>query len=93
MEARYIDANRLIEVFDRNFTPGMVDVLKQYVDMQPTADVLPVVRGEWTFVDEDPEMGENGVECRKCSKCGYEFVEEVGKFPKFCPNCFAKNEV
>lgn len=42
--ARYIDADRLLLVLEKNFghTSG-AEVMKDLIDMQPTADVQPIV--------------------------------------------------
>ena len=55
----------------------------------PSADVQPVVHGEWVDGGVDG-VGACGIEYRynKCSVCGYEY-----SFPmkyKFCPNCGAR---
>lgn len=45
--ARYIDADRLLQVLETNFShTGAAATLKQLIDNQPTADVVEVVRCE-----------------------------------------------
>lgn len=47
-----------------------------------TADVAPVVHGQWNIMD--------GAKTRRiCSKCRWD-VPEYGKFLSYCPNCGAK---
>ena len=58
------------------------------VEKIPSADVQPVVHGEWVDGGVDG-VGACGIEYRynKCSVCGYEY-----SFPmkyNFCPNCGA----
>jgi hypothetical protein len=78
---RLIDAERLIEVFDKNLMPSMVETLKQYVDMQPTVDAAPVVHAEW---DEDG----------KCTVCGsyapFPCLASTYYKSCYCHNCGAK---
>ena len=74
---RYVDADALIQL-------GLQDGAYEYVSVQeieefPTADVAPVVHGEWI-----PEPFGYG-ECSVChTKTGNRFAE------KFCHNCGAK---
>jgi hypothetical protein len=70
--ARYIDADRLIEVFDRNLMPSVASTLKQYVDAQPTVDAAPV----WISVkDRLPEKFKPVIVCREDGK-GQPIVEQ-----------------
>lgn len=86
--ARYIEAERLLLVLEKNFGhTGGADTLKQLIDMQPTDDVAPVKHGEWI---------ESDIPCEKyvCSACGggcwyYDYQGEVAK-SRYCPNCGAK---
>ena len=62
------------------------------VEKIPSADVQPVVHGEWVDGGVDG-VGACGIEYRynKCSVCGYEY-----SFPmkyKFCPNCGARMDM
>ena len=63
--------------------------IEQEVQKIPSADVQPVVHGEWVDGGVDG-VGACDIEYRynKCSVCGYEY-----SFPmkyNFCPNCGAK---
>lgn len=78
--SRPIDADRLKEVFKRNFCT--VDVFEQIIDAQPTIDL--VTRGEWIL----KHIGHGHYfECSVCytNPCIY-----VTEDTKFCPNCGAK---
>lgn len=83
--AEYIDKGTAIakltalEVTEPNAT--MADAKRVLADM-PTADVAPVVHGQWNNMD--------GYKTRKvCSECDWD-VPEYGKFYSYCPNCGAK---
>ncbi len=61
---RLIDADRLKAVIDKNFVPSIAKMLKNYVDIQPTADAWISVQKslpdefdevEITFVNRNPE--------------------------------------
>ena len=99
---RYIDAEGLIEAikapsfYDTN-QPDFISL----VNDQPTADVAPVVRGEW-IVDEcdttDAVPSWSWVDFH-CSVCGANHVLEDGQYDwcreveipyNYCPNCGAK---
>lgn len=58
----------------------------------PTADVAPVVHGEWLFIA-------NGVEDPECSVCGwavlsrdFEYRSGLPPYHKYCGHCGAKME-
>ena len=55
-------------------------------DRFPTADVVPVVRGEWA------RTADGYVKCSCCdSKFAHEFLYIFGRgYPKYCPFCGAK---
>jgi len=64
---------------------------QQYVELQPAADVEPVVRGEWK---DGIDFDEQNV--YMCSVCKEPYILESGT-PKenkynFCPNCGAHME-
>ena len=64
-------------------------MFKNHLDMAPTADAVPVVRGEWIRMDETQAL--LSVEW-KCSQCGQEIrVDGIltanGAGWKYCPNC------
>lgn len=55
------------------------------IDSIPTADVAPVVHGEWR------ENGLNGFAYALiCSKCGYIDGYPFNDNSRYCPNCGAK---
>ncbi len=90
--ARYIDADRLNSVLDKNFGhTGGAEVAKQLLDDAPTADVKEVVRGVWTRQDDTQAL--LSVQW-KCSQCGQiiqvdGILTAIGAGWKFCPNCGA----
>ena len=84
--ARYIDFDRLKEVIHRNMACG--DALDQIIDIQPTEDVRPVVRGKWKKYCI-PRGGEQHYICSNCNE--YVNFGQWGDFYvkdfKYCPHC------
>lgn len=88
--SRYIDA----DAFKRNnadllhcdFPHICEDTLEEIIDCEPTADVAPVVHGEWKG---KPIAGYCTV---RCSVCGSAFLDNDGRW-KYCPNCGAKMDL
>ena len=86
--SKYIDATLLKAEFTGNFvdTSYSPEFIKAIIDGQPTADVAPVVHGQWI------NKGEYAV----CTECGgrsgtqYNGVEPIPLMTQFCPNCGAK---
>lgn len=90
---RYIDADALMKVIREHDYPlrshfnstdnGMFTIgIQQAVDGAPTADVVPVVRGEWI-----PKTGR-----AMCSVCADECWADSALEYAYCPNCGAKME-
>lgn len=89
--ARYIDADKLKEDLEEARAAGMIDMYSceqrecnfdeaiECVDIQPTADVQPVVHGKWSRLSF-------GVTAQICSVC--ENLASI-KF-NYCPNCGAR---
>ena len=81
MAERYIDANALKQKAQKlscgwdEYEAGKESVIN-LIDFAPTADVEPVVRGEWT--------DRGSLSCR-CSECGCKSNRESPR----CPNCGA----
>lgn len=91
--AEYIDKERLREVVHRNIAGG--DSFDQLIDMQPTADVKPIVHAHWDVIDQGREGDECFVhvwETLRCSNCGMERETEDGYMPEYCEGCGAKME-
>ena len=89
---RYIDANkaRNIENLD-NYGAfalgiGTISDVQEVLDDAPTADVAPVVRGEWVGVAH----GRGGHECSKCRGYAPSFQNGAEYLSSYCPNCGAK---
>ena len=94
-ERRFIDANNLIEEIReercyncRNFKDmkcdycGTADYIYMIEDM-PTADVAPVVHGQWETNSDRPDS----LICSVC-KCGFDMWKHDPH--NYCPNCGAK---
>lgn len=99
---RYIDAEKLAndiyrawELWEKKGEDCYLfaDVITPMLVGQPTADVQPVVKGEWI------EDGEGEIYCSKCGKYTYDRHDEIKEFdgktvialcyPRFCGNCGA----
>ena len=66
-------------------------MFKNHLDMAPTADAVPVVRGEWK---RDIGDRHSSGEYRYCTACGGNAFHLYGMIRnyKYCPNCGAKME-
>lgn len=92
--ADYIEREALLErlAFKRDFEkyprhkyPGLESAIAQVLKA-PTADVAPVVHGEW--VDREDYYLEMGM---TCSACGNRVFREDGSADfNYCPNCGVK---
>jgi len=71
--------NGFSDTYDKSCIIGLIDE-------EPTADVVPVVRGEWA------RTADGYVKCSCCdSKFAPEFLYIFGRgYPKYCPFCGAK---
>ena len=85
--SRLIDADALKAHIDKlpalpdgNFA-GTHSALKALINMQPTIDAVPVVRGKWRLYSPLTDTYE-------CDKCGYQVIDESFR-TNFCPNCGA----
>lgn len=80
--SRYIDADAYKNVLEKLRHRGIfpkssdVEILRNYLDEFSTADVQPVVRGEW--IDRGYDLN------RVCSVCRHMNMPD-----NFCPNCGA----
>lgn len=99
--ARYIDADALIKCLkkkaaddsyhkddkSRSQHRSEITGCMAMVDLQPTADVAPIVHGEWLSFDEEANEW-------YCSKCGNVWQLNDGtpqeNCMNFCTNCGAK---
>lgn len=87
---RLIDADALIadcNIYNAWDAQIVKDVVKAWIDDQPTIDAEPVRHGYWEY----PDFYDFG---SVCSYCGFDSGEIVGgnqlKCLKYCPNCGAK---
>lgn len=91
--SRYIDADLLKQcLLERFNTPESVNVadlmpswaiqeeIEDIFEIVPTADVKPVVRGEWIEVID---IGYHGWRCNLCGEDSY-------RKSNYCPNCGAR---
>ena len=82
--SRYIDAD-LCKAYATDYYPSVAYGVRKIIDEQPTADVQPVVRGEWIELYEDNY---------KCSACGawWTLLEGTPQDNEmnFCPVCGAR---
>lgn len=65
-------------------------MFKHGIDAAPTADIAPVVHGEWGLLDE---CSNAGVYCSVCHKAVFResaWYKNVHIKSKYCPNCGAK---
>ena len=88
--AEYIDRDAALREIERREARMVgekrvsVDAMKSFIKNRPTADVAPVVHGEWI---EDHDY-------LKCPECGvmvkWDFTFfDIGNW-NYCPNCGAK---
>lgn len=73
---------------DGNFA-GTHSALKALINMQPTIDAVPVVRGKWIIHKPFDSGRHNCNECIECSVCGTWFGHDCYEISNFCPNCGA----
>lgn len=93
---RYIDADKLKEVFDEHEDDYgyLHGYWEEFIDNAPTADVRENVRGQWLDYRDNPiKFYFDGRYSAHCSVCGYhpEYEEEM-RSANFCPNCGAQME-
>lgn len=85
--ARYVDADSVIEFAKSlNFKDEFAfDYLKKLLDSEPTANVRPIVYGEWKL----DKVGKNGDNIYHCSRCKHYDKINVNIDAKYCWNCGA----
>lgn len=78
--AEYIERDDALNAIERSYwTEGAYE----RVERLPTADVAPVVRGEWKWNAERTKPF--------CSECGeVPWRENNRNLPNYCPNCGAR---
>lgn len=94
--AEYIDRRPLFDaLYDADaITVKGINIFRNF----PTADVRPVVRGEWIYNDSE-QLEDVFVATMRCSCCGECVDKEIHIFQycieleyKYCPNCGATME-
>lgn len=81
MNREYIEKERALQLLEENASDDEVFFAARAIEAEPSADVKPVVRGEWVKVDADLywcshchseiEMRDIYIaECRYCPICG-----------------------
>ena len=86
---RLIDADALVEFLG---TPEdwRDEAINKIINNTPSADAVPVVRGEWILVGTNGHDYETSVE-EECSLCGrYVYRYDTQPQDNFCPNCGAR---
>ena len=80
-----------IVAFDeRSGEPYVIDIPQLLRRTTVSAEVAPVVHGEWVLVGTNEHDYETSVE-EKCSLCGrYVYRYDTEPQDNFCPNCGAK---
>ena len=80
-----------IVAFDeRSGEPYVIDIPQLLRRTTVSAEVAPVVHGEWILVGTNEHDYETSVE-EKCSLCGrYVYRYDTEPQDNFCPNCGAK---
>ena len=100
--ARYIDADRLLLVLEKNFGhTGGAEVMKDLIDMQPTAEVPPVVHGKW--IETSDCLATPKHYCSRCEIFAHTHLvlslNSTAQYrieaclDDYCPNCGARMEV
>ena len=83
MPKEYIEREKLLQDIEHyHLSDGK---FQHWVEIQPAADVAPVVHGRWRWVayDANPKIG--NWHCTCCNRIPKSFQKE-----DFCPNCGAK---
>ena len=85
---RLIDADKFIlALMDASLSSVDEDTILDLVDSVPTADVAPVVHGEWEY--NPPTINTYGQ--LRCSICNWWTLDpSVDRSYSYCPNCGAK---
>lgn len=92
---RYIDADELINEFDRTFLGNNPrGVIRATIEKTPTADVRENVRGEWIFHETQNDRYDDMIcpFCKKSYTVDAYRIDDIGFTAEdfnFCPNCGA----
>jgi hypothetical protein len=90
--SRYIDADKLKENMMQiaNNSSMKKYIIDTYIDNAPTAEVKPIVYGEWIMCGNDDLRGYSSVfECSNCGDITRIAYEARDCLFDFCPNCGA----
>ena len=83
--ARYIDAEKAdVESISCFYgSECRIEDVQEWLDEQPTADVVEVKHGEWVGGKFNDYSGEYEEQCSNCKKYSREYARP------YCPNCGA----
>lgn len=92
MMPKYIDTDNILQGLftslpESEYARGWNDGLKAVAENAPTADVVPVVRGEWIL--SESAIGQKQYFCSACKDDDYWKRRFCFGDEKFCPNCGA----
>ena len=93
---RYIDADKVIEPFEKAIAEHGEDYLRDWstgyeglkviLEQTPTEDVEDIVHSKWIRINV------NGMYKIKCENCDYTEPEYIACIRNYCPCCGAKME-
>lgn len=70
---------------------GAYEIVERLVGKLPSADVVPVVHGQWVGTADGYADSELVWDEWACSECGHEEnTDDPDMLPRYCPNCGAK---
>ena len=86
--ARYVDINDVFRsLVESHCAMPNLAKMQEIFDSVPTADVKPVIRGEWIWQPKT-ETQSDGWECSACNIEYHTHVPYFGEF-NYCPYCGA----
>ena len=89
---KLVNAKEVRQIFDFEVAQGATDLFDAFdsaIENATAVDAAPVVRGEWSTIEDDY----TGLIALQCSECNQEYWfedEPPLKIYNYCPNCGAK---